>query len=106
MVGVLAGPVVVGRAPAQLGCVPFPLGTPSEREGTMSSQPTPAHSAPADDDTSYRPDPGRETGLTIDLFLQALAAVEPDDPELEARVRRRHRDLINARQGRLADGQS
>src|SRR5438045_1732689 len=50
MVGVLAGPVVVGRAPAQLGCVPLPLGTPSEREGTMPSQPTPARPAPAEND--------------------------------------------------------
>jgi len=106
MVGVLAGPVVVGRAPVQLGCVPFPLGTPSEREGTMPSQPTPAHPAPAEDDASYRPDPGRETRLTIDSFLQALAAAEPGDPELEARIRRRHRDLINARPVRLADEQS
>jgi hypothetical protein len=36
--GVLAGPVVSGRALVQLGCVPFPLGTPSETEGIMPSQ--------------------------------------------------------------------
>ena len=42
----------------------------------MPSQPTSAHPAPAEDDASYRPDPGRETRLTIDSFLQALAAFD------------------------------
>ena len=108
--GVLAGPVVVGRALVQMGCVPFsPSGHRAKGDGTMPSQPTPAHAAPAEDDAGYRPDPGRETRLTIDSFLEALAAAEPGDPELEARVRRRHRDLVSARQGqqaRLADEQS
>ena len=72
----------------------------------MPSQPTPAHAASAANDAEYRPDPGRETRLTIDSFLEALVAAEPADPELAARVRRRHRDLINARQTRLADEQS
>jgi hypothetical protein len=106
MVGVLAGPVVIGRAPVQMDGVSLPLGTPSDREGTMRSQPTPAHAAPTAGDAAYRPDPGRETRLTIDSFLQALAAAEPGDSELAARVRRRHRDLINAWQARLADEQS
>src|SRR5690242_10735248 len=63
-----------------VGLRAVPLGTPSEREGTMPSQPTPAYSAPAEDDARYRPDPGRETRLTIDSFLHALAAAEPGDP--------------------------
>jgi hypothetical protein len=105
--GVLAGPVVVGRAPVQMGCVPFPpSGHRAKGEGTMPSQPTPAHAASAADDAGYRPDPGREIRLTIDSFFKALAAAEPGDLELEARVRRRHRDLITARQARMAGEQS
>jgi hypothetical protein len=72
----------------------------------MPSQPTPAHAASAADDAGYRPDPGREIRLTIDSFFKALAAAEPGDLELEARVRRRHRDLITARQARMAGEQS
>jgi hypothetical protein len=72
----------------------------------MSSQPTAAHAASTADNAGYRPDPGPETRLAIDSFLQALAAAEQGDRELEARVRRRHRDLINAQQVRPADEQA
>lgn len=56
--------------------------------------------------TAYRPDPGRETRLTIDSFLEALTTVEPHDSRLGQRIRDRHRDLVNGYEGQLVDEQS
>jgi L-2-amino-thiazoline-4-carboxylic acid hydrolase len=72
----------------------------------MPSKPTSAHAAWAADDARYRPDPARETRQAIDSFVKALVAAEPGEHDLEARVRRRHRDLINAQQACLPDEQA
>lgn len=54
-------------------------------------------------DGEYQPDPDAESRMVIEAFVTALAGACPDQPDLAARVARRHEQLLAAHQHRIID---
>ena len=57
----------------------------------------------ATDRNRHEPNPGRETRLLIDSFVDALTRDEPDGSGLAARIRQRHQKLVSSHEGQPPD---